>query len=81
MPVVTKLGRVVTYSEGLPPIKSHGSLSTYSYNIMWQTEVFIYPLLQCPWPQNLVVWWLTVAVNSKATWSFGHMVLQDHVAS
>ena len=29
MPMATKLGRVVTYYEQLPPIKSHDSLITW----------------------------------------------------
>ena len=33
MPVVTKLGRVVTYHEGLPFVKSQDILITWSYGI------------------------------------------------
>ena len=38
---LTKLGRVVTYHEGLPPIKSHEALITWSSNISWQTKFII----------------------------------------
>ena len=30
VPMVTKLARVVTYHEEFPPIKSHGTLTTWS---------------------------------------------------
>ena len=33
MPVVTKIGRVVTYHEGLPFVKSRDILITWSYGI------------------------------------------------
>ena len=38
---LTKLGRVVAYHEGLPPIKSHEALITWSSNISWQTKFII----------------------------------------
>ena len=44
MPIATKLGRVVTYHEGLPPIKSHDPLITWSCKITWQTKFIITPL-------------------------------------
>ena len=31
MPIATKLGRVATYCEGLPPIKSYGTLTTWVF--------------------------------------------------
>ena len=41
MLMVTKLGRVVTYHEELPPINSHNSLITWSFEITWQTKTYI----------------------------------------
>ena len=36
--MVTKLGRMVTYLEGVFRIKSHDPLITLSYEIKWQTK-------------------------------------------
>ena len=47
MPIATKLGRVVTYHKGLPPIKSHDPLITCSFEITWQTGNII-SLLHIP---------------------------------
>ena len=44
MSMVTKLGRVVTYHERHPPIKSHDFLITWSCKITQQTELIITPL-------------------------------------
>ena len=44
MPMATKVGRVVTYHEGLPPIKSHDRLITWSCKITGQTKFVITPL-------------------------------------
>ena len=42
MSMATKLGRVVvTYDEGLPPIKSHAPLVMWSYEITGQTKTII----------------------------------------
>ena len=38
MPMATKLCRVVIYHEGLPSIKSHGPLITWSFETTWQTK-------------------------------------------
>ena len=38
MLVATKLGRVVTYHQGLPPIKSHNLLITWSGRIKSQNK-------------------------------------------
>ena len=48
MPMATKLvtyhERVVTYHEGLQPIKSHDLLVTWPYKIKWQTKIIISPV-------------------------------------
>ena len=60
MSMATKLGRMVTYLECLPPIKVLIPLVTWSCKISWQTKTIIYPLPQCLWPPDLPVWWLTL---------------------
>ena len=57
VPMATKLGRMVTYLNGLLTIKSHYALVTWSCIIMWQTKIIISLLPQCLWPPNLVEWW------------------------
>ena len=42
MPLTNKLGKVVTYSEGPPPIKSLNSLSTWSSEIELEIKNFFY---------------------------------------
>ena len=44
MSMSTKLGRVVTYNEELPPKKSHDYLITWSFEVMWQMKKVISPL-------------------------------------
>ena len=69
MPVVTKLGRMVTYHEGLPSIISHDLLITWSCEIIWQTKSIISPVPQYLWPQNLVGWWLTL----RGSYRYSHL--------
>ena len=47
VPMVTKLGRMVTYIDGLLPIKPHDPLITWSCKIMWQTKNIISLLPRC----------------------------------
>ena len=54
--MATKLGRMVTYLDGLLSIKSHDPLITWFCEITRQTETTISPLLECLWPPNLVGW-------------------------
>ena len=44
MAMAIKLGIVVTYHEGFPPIKSHDPLIMWSCIVMWQTKFVIIPL-------------------------------------
>ena len=44
MAVATKLGKLVTYYEGLSPIKSHDPFITWSCKITWQTKFITTPL-------------------------------------
>ena len=48
MPKATKFGRVVTYLEGDPLIKSHNPLNTWL-----RDKSKTSPLPQCLWPANL----------------------------
>ena len=56
LPPRTKLGRVMTYHEGLPPIKSHEPLITWPSEIPRQTETIVTPLSEWLWPPNLAEW-------------------------
>ena len=71
--MTTKFGRVVTYHEGLPHIKSHDPLITWSAEIMWQTKIIMSPIPKCPWPQNLAGQWLTLSRSCLKS----HMVLDS----
>ena len=53
MPMATKLVRLVTYHEGLPPIKSNDTWTMRFCEIAWQTKNVISPLLEYLRPQNL----------------------------
>ena len=55
LPPRTKLGRVVTYHEGLPPIKSHEPLITWLSGITRQLHE-ITPLPEWLWLLNLTEW-------------------------
>ena len=43
----TNFGRLVTYLDGLLPIKSHDPLITWSPEITWKTKTIISPMLRC----------------------------------
>ena len=55
-PMATKFGRMVTYLDGLLPIKSHDSLIMWSCKITWHTKIIISPLPQCSCPPKLAGW-------------------------
>ena len=56
MATATKVSGVVTYYEGLPPIKAHGPLITWSCEITWQTKNIMIPLPEWPWTPNFAGW-------------------------
>lgn len=58
VPMTTKLCSMVTYLEGLLPLKPHDPLIRWSRNITWQTKTIIFAWPQCMWPPNLAGWWL-----------------------
>ena len=47
--------KVVTFYEGLPPIKSQNVLNTWHFGIRWQTKKP--PITQCLKPQKLAEQW------------------------
>ena len=47
VPMATKLDKMITYFDGLLPIKSHDSLITWSCGITWKTKTIISPIPQC----------------------------------
>ena len=80
--MATKLGRMVTYLEGLTTIKSHNILITWSCKAMWQTKIIISLLPKCLWPQTCQDGsspWL--AANHKVMQNFDHVVLSGHVTN
>ena len=60
VPMVTKLGKTVTYLDKLLLIKLHDPLITWPCKIMWQPKIIISPLPQYLWPPNLTSWWLAI---------------------
>ena len=75
MAKTTKLGRMVTYLNGLLLLKSHNAFITWSCEITWQTETIMSPIPQCVWKPNLVttcLQWLLLTIksyNTLFTWS------------
>ena len=57
MSMTTEHGRMVTYHEGFSPIKSCNLLTMWPWEITWQTEAIISPIMQFQYP-NLVGYWL-----------------------
>ena len=76
--MATKLGRMVTYLEGLLSIKAHGALTTWYYKITWQTKTIISLPPQSLWSPNLARWLLTL-LFFYLTLPFGHVFLKNHV--
>ena len=78
MPMTTKLGRGVTYPEGVP--MSHGYIITWSCKIMWQTKI-IYSVPQYLWSPNLTGWVLTMRsffpLTHMTLWSRGLASLRE----
>ena len=51
MRTATRIGRVLTYLEGLLPQNLHGCLVKWSCEIIWQIKTIIFPLSQCLGPK------------------------------
>ena len=54
--LATKHSRMVTYSDGLVPIKWHDPLIMWYCEITWQTKGNIFLLSDCLWLRNLGGW-------------------------
>ena len=71
MPMFTKHGSVMTYFEGLLPIKSHVPLITWLSEFTWQIKIIISSLMKCvvrvvTYSTQLP---LKTLVDSSITWS------------
>ena len=60
MLMATKRDTLVTYHQGLSPIKLYDTLFTWSYKIMRWTKTIISPLPQCLRQPDLVWCWITL---------------------
>ena len=90
MSMTTKLRRMVTYIEGLLPVKQHDLLTIWCFDITSQIKNIMSSLPQWLWPPNLVVTYneefpLTssshITHNSQVTSSFNHVVSLCHVTN
>ena len=78
VPMATGLGRVMTYLDGLRPLKSHDPLITWLCEIMWQTNHCI---------SNTTVPMATkhgrrmAYLEQKMTKHFDHVAWQSHVTN
>ena len=52
-PMGTKLSKVLTYRERLPPLKPHVLLIAWPTEVKRQFKTFLFPLSQDIWPLNL----------------------------
>ena len=69
--IATKLGVLITYLDGLLPIKSLDPLIVWSCQITWQTKSIISPIPQCLWPPNLAGWYLIL----RGSYRYSHLIL------
>ena len=68
VPIATKLARMVTYLEGLLPIKSRDTLITWSCKITWQTKTIISHLdglLPIKSHDSLIMWLCEITRQTK----------------
>ena len=77
--MVTRLGRLVTYHESLPLIKSHDYLITWTCKITQQNDTILYPLSHSLCSLNLAGSWLIFRGSYQYSHiSFNHVILWDH---
>ena len=69
--MATRLGKMITYLDGLLPIKSLGPLITWSYEITWQTKSIISLIPQYLRPLNLVGYWLSL----RGSYRYSHLTI------
>ena len=76
----SKLRRMITYQEGLPPITSQHPLFMWSSEIVWQTKTIIAPLPQClrpqTWLDDNLPWGPSI---HKVTCPINYIFLLDHM--
>ena len=71
--LTTTLGQMETYLEPLLPLVKS------SWKTSWQFKTIISSLPQCPWPPNLLGWWLTLMGSYHiVTWPLIGWVLHLH---
>ena len=76
VPMATKLGRMVTYLDGLLPMKSHDPLITWSCEITGSRKPLYFHNHSAYGHQTWRGGDLTVAI---ITWTFNHVFLRDHL--
>ena len=80
VPMATKLDRMVTYHEELPPIKLHERLIKWYCEITWQTKkLYLYyhnTYGYQTWQPGDIPW---KTPTLKGAWSLNHVVLWGHV--
>ena len=83
MSIPTKLCRVVFYHQGLPPIKLHDPLITWSFEITWQTKNHYNFAIRVAMAIKLcrIVTYHDGFLPHKVAWPFHHVVLQDPVTN
>ena len=81
MPMATTptLGRVLTYYDGFPTIKSHDPLITWSYEITWQISPNTLPMAT---KLGRMVTYIPLWSSAlKVRWPFDYVVFKDHVTN
>ena len=76
--IASKLGRMVTYLEGLHPKSLRDPFVTWLCKITWQTWTIISPLGQYLWSSDLARWWLILRHSYRSHMTFWLRVLQDY---
>ena len=64
----TKTGRLVTYDNGKPFMKSHSTMRIWSRDVIRQIKNVISPLLQGKWPPNFAGSWFMGRVTYPWSW-------------
>ena len=75
MSMATRLGGIVIYYGGLPPIKSHDHLTTWSYEITSQTKNIYNKTV----PMATKLGRIVTYRNGHLPIKLRHVVLEDHV--
>ena len=84
VPLATKLGRMVTYLDGLLPIKSHDPMIRWSFELTWHTKIIMSPITNCLWLPNVAGLWLNLRSSYPCylgLWSRGLARSRDKLKS